>query len=68
VGLVHAAVQELERFRHLVVGLEHHRDGEQHHEREVDERVHEAGRAVAEQRLHEHTGAEVVQAAANPFR
>ena len=63
VGLVRAAVQELEALRQLVVDLEHGGDAEQHEEAEVDQRVHEPGGRVAQQRAHVHAGAEVAEAA-----
>ena len=62
VALVHAAVEELEVVGELVVELEHDGGDEQPEEAEVDARVHEAGRRVAQQRLHPHAGAEVLHA------
>ena len=59
VGPVHVAVQELGALGQLVVDLEHRGDGEQHQEAEVDQRVHDAGGRVAQQRLHVDAGAEV---------
>ena len=43
----------------LVVDLEHGGDAEQDEEAEVDQRVHEPGGRVAQQRLHVDAGAEV---------
>ena len=63
VGLVGVAVQELQRARELVVELEHHGRHEQPDEPEVDAGVHDPGGGVAQQRLHPHAGAEVVEAA-----
>ncbi len=68
VALVDAAVQELEVFGQLVVDLEHRGDGQQDQEAEVDERVHDAGGGVAQQRLHVDAGAEVGQAALHVLR
>ena len=62
VPLVDAAVEELEVVGQLVVDLEHDGRDEQPHEPEVDERVHDPGRGVAEQGLHPHAGAEVAHA------
>ena len=62
VGLVRAALEELEVLGHLVVDLEHRRDAEQHEEAEVDHRVHDAGGRVAQQRAHVDAGAEVGEA------
>ena len=63
VGLVRAALEELEVLGQLVVDLEHRRDAEQHEEPEVDHRVHQAGGRVAQQRAHVHAGAVVAEAA-----
>ena len=63
VALVDAAVQELQVVGELVVELEHDGRDEQPEEPEVDERVHEAGGGVAQQRLHPDAGAEVAPAA-----
>jgi hypothetical protein len=54
-------VQELHRLGQLVVDLEHDGGDEQHDEPEVDERVHRTGSRVAQQRLHPHAGAEVLE-------
>ena len=62
VGLVHAAVRNFSVLGQLVVDLEDRRDAEQHEEAEVDQRVHDAGGRIAQQRLHVDAGAEVVQA------
>ena len=62
VALVHAAVEELEVVGELVVELEHDGGDEEPQEAEVDERVHEAGGRVAQQRLHPHAGPEVLHA------
>ena len=61
VAVVDVAVQELGALGELVVDLEHRRDGEQDDEVEVDQRVHDAGRGVAQQRLHVDAGAEVLE-------
>ena len=61
VRLVRAAVQELQVVGELVVDLEDDGDDEQHEEAEVDERVHDPGGGVAQQRLHPDAGAEVAQ-------
>ena len=63
VGLVGAAVEELEVLGELVVDLEHGRDAEQDQEPEVDHRVHRAGGRIAQQRAHVDAGAEVAEAA-----
>ena len=62
VRLVRAAVEELQRVRELVVDLQQHGDDEEHQEPEVDERVHDAGRRVAQQRAHPDALAEVAHA------
>ena len=62
VRLVRAAVQELQRVRQLVVDLQQDGDDEQHQEAEVDERVHDAGGGIAQQRAHPDALAEVAQA------
>ncbi len=62
VALVHGAVEELQRFGELVVDFEHHGGDEENQEPEVDERVHDAGGRVPQQRLHPHRGAEVLHA------
>ena len=62
VGLVRAAVEELEVLGELVVDLEHGRDAEQDQEPEVDHRVHHAGGRIAQQRAHVDAGAEVAEA------
>ena len=64
VGLVRAAVEELEVLGELVVDLEHGRDAEQDQEPEVDHRVHHAGGRIPQQRAHVHAGAEVAEAGA----
>src|SRR5918998_325882 len=56
VGPVHVAVEELRVLGHLVVDLEHRGDGEEDDEVEVDQRVHDAGGRVAQQRLHVDAG------------
>ena len=62
VALVHAAVEELEVVGELVVELQHDGGDEQPQEPEVDARVHDAGRRVAQQGLHPHAGPEVLHA------
>ena len=68
VGLVGAAVEELEILGELVVDLEHGRDAEQDQEPEVDHRVHHAGGGIAQQRAHVGAGAEVAEAALGVLR
>ena len=63
VGLVGAPVEELHPLRQLVVDLEDGGDPEQHEEAEVDQRVHEPRRRVAQQGPHVHAGAVVAEAA-----
>ena len=63
VTLIGAAVQELELLWQLVVDLEGGGDGEQHEEAEVDQRVHQTGSRIAQQRAHVDAGAEVAGAA-----
>ena len=63
VALVHAAVEELQVVGQLVVDLEHDGGDEEPQEPEVDERVHDAGGGVAQQRLHPDAGPEVAHAA-----
>ena len=60
VGLVGGAVEELGRGWQLVVDLEHRRHREEDEEREVDEAVHQASGAVAQQGLHVHAAAVVL--------
>ena len=55
-------MQELGALRHLVVDLEHGRHGEQCEKPEVDHRVHQSGRGVAQQGAHVNAGTEVGQA------
>ncbi len=68
VCLVHAAVQELQRFGQLVVNLKCRGDTKQHKEAEVDHRVHEARCAVTQQRAHVHTRAVISQTALHVLR
>ena len=68
VGLVRAAVEELEVLGELVVDLEHGRDPEQDQEPEVDHRVHHAGGRIAQQRAHVHAGAEIGEATLGVLR
>ena len=56
--------RNFERLGQLVVDLEHDGDDEQDEEAEVDQRVHEPGGGVAQQRLHVDAGAEVRAGAA----
>ena len=63
VCLVRPAVEELEALGELVVDLQHRGDGEQDEEPEVDQRVHQPGGRVAQQRPHVHAGAVVGEAA-----
>ncbi len=58
---VHVALEELEILGHLVIDLEHRRDGEEDEEPEVDHRVHEPRGGVAQERLHVGAGAEVLE-------
>ena len=62
VGPVDVTVQELDRFRDLVVDLEHRGNGHQDQEGEVDEGVHDAGSGFAQQRLHGRARPEVTEA------
>jgi hypothetical protein len=59
---VDVAVQELPSLGDLVVDFENRGDGEQHKEREVDERMHDAGGGIAQQGLHVDAGAEIAEA------
>ena len=68
VAAVHIAVQELERFGHLVINFQHRGDPEQHEEPEIHHRVHEPGSRVAQQRAHVDTGAEIFETSLYIFR
>ena len=57
---VRVAVQELEAVGELVIDLADDRGDEEEHEAEVEARVHQTGRGIAEQRLHPHAGAVVL--------
>ena len=68
VAAIHIAMQELERFGHLVIDFQHRGDPEQHEEPEIHHRVHEPGGRVAQQRAHVDTGAEIFKASLYIFR
>ena len=61
VALVDAPVEELRRVRQLVVDLEDDGRHEEDEETEVDHRMHDARRRVAQQGLHPHAGAEAFE-------